>query len=144
MNDFLLDSDIAEIVGRISDNAQAFSGKTVLLTGGRGFLGRYFMAVFGELNARILKEPVNLISMDNMITAGKEGALIPDLPSVEFIEHDVTKPFEWDRQLDYVIHAAGIASPYYYRAYPLETLEVAIAEQQKNSYGKYLSSLLLP
>ena len=126
MNDFLLDSDIAEIVGRISDNAQAFSGKTVLLTGGRGFLGRYFMAVFGELNARILKEPVNLIAMDNMITAGKEGALIPGLPNVEFIEHDVTKPFEWDRPLDYVIHAAGIASPYYYRAYPLETLEVAI------------------
>jgi UDP-glucuronate decarboxylase len=28
--------------------------------------------------------------------------------------------------VDYVIHAAGIASPFYYRAYPLETLEVAI------------------
>ena len=28
--------------------------------------------------------------------------------------------------MDFVIHAAGIASPYYYRAYPLETLEVAI------------------
>jgi UDP-glucuronate decarboxylase len=126
VSEFLLQSDIAEIVERLRDDAQAFSGKTVLLTGGRGFLGRYFMEVFGALNDGILKEPVNLIAMDNMITAGKEGAQIPDLANVEFIEHDVIQPFEWDRPLDYVIHAAGIASPYYYRAYPLETLEVAI------------------
>ena len=69
--------------------------------------------------------------MDNMITAGKEGAQVPELENVEFIQHDVTQDFEWDRELDYVIHAAGIASPYYYRAYPLETLEVAITGTRK-------------
>jgi UDP-glucuronate decarboxylase len=127
MSNFLLNSDIAEIVDRLSEAAQAFSGKTVLLTGGRGFLGRYFMEVFGALNEKVLSDPVKLVAMDNMITAGKEGAQIPDLPNVEFIEHDVIQPFEWDRPLDFVIHAAGIASPYYYRAYPLETLEVAIS-----------------
>jgi UDP-glucuronate decarboxylase len=126
MSSFLLNSDITEIVDRLSEPAQAFSGKTVLLTGGRGFLGRYFMEVFGALNENVLDEPVKLVAMDNMITAGKEGAQIPNLSNVEFIEHDVIQPFEWDRPLDYVIHAAGIASPYYYRAYPLETLEVAI------------------
>ena len=64
--------------------------------------------------------------MDNMITAGDAGARVPDLPNVEFVEHDVIQPYDWDGPLDYVIHAAGIASPFYYRAYPLETLEVAI------------------
>lgn len=44
-----------------------------------------------------------------------------------FIDHDVIKPFPWEDSLDYVIHAAGIASPFYYRAYPLETLEVSIS-----------------
>jgi len=126
MSSFLLESDIAEITDRLSAEAQAFAGKTVLLTGGRGFLGRYFMAVFGALNEHVLDDPVTLVSMDNMITAGEVGAQIPDLPNVEFIEHDVIQPFEWDRPLDYVIHAAGIASPFYYRAFPLETLEVAI------------------
>jgi UDP-glucuronate decarboxylase len=43
----------------------------------------------------------------------------------------VTKDFEWEGDLDYIIHAAGIASPYYYRAYPLETLEVAITGTRK-------------
>jgi UDP-glucuronate decarboxylase len=126
MSDFLLRSDIEEIVTGLGDEAEALAGKTVLLTGGRGFLGRYFMEVCGRLNNGILSEPVKLVALDNMITAGAEGAEVPDLDHVEFIEHDVTKPFNWDGPLDYVIHAAGIASPYYYRAYPMETLDVAI------------------
>ncbi len=126
MTEFLLKSDIAEIADRLDSAAQAFSGKTVLLTGARGFLGRYFMEAFARLNAGALKKPVRLIALDNMITAGKEGAAVPDYPHVRFIRHDVIEPFPWDEPLHYVIHAAGIASPFYYRAYPIETLEVAI------------------
>ena len=126
MASFLLDSDIDEIVRRLGEDALPFAGKTVLLTGARGFLGRYFMTVFARLNETTLKKPVRLIALDNLITAGKEGADVPDLPNVTFVRHDVIEPFPWDEPLDYVVHAAGIASPFYYRAYPLETLEVAI------------------
>jgi UDP-glucuronate decarboxylase len=126
MAEFLLQSDIDEIVDRLADSAGGFAGKTVLLTGARGFLGRYFMEIFAGLNEKVLSEPVKLVGLDNMITAGKSGAVIPDFPHMEFVNHDVIEPFEWDGPLDYVIHAAGIASPFYYRAYPLETLEVAI------------------
>jgi UDP-glucuronate decarboxylase len=126
MAEFLLQSDIAEIVERLEAPAQDFAGKTVLLTGGRGFLGRYFMETFARLNESVLDEPVKLVVLDNLITAGKEGAQIPDFPSVEFVNHNVIEPFDWKGPLDYVIHAAGIASPFYYRAYPLETLEVSI------------------
>ena len=126
MAEFLLKSDINEITERLAVAAQDFAGKTVLLTGGRGFLGRYFMEIFARLNETVLDEPVKLVALDNLITAGKEGAEIPEFDNVTFVNHDVTQPFEWDGPLDYVIHAAGIASPYYYRAYPLQTLEVAI------------------
>ena len=34
--------------------------------------------------------------------------------------------FEYDEKIDFLIHAAGIASPHYYQAYPLEALDVAI------------------
>jgi UDP-glucuronate decarboxylase len=126
MTEPILASDIADIATRLHDAAQDFAGKTVLLTGGRGFLGRYFTAVFDELNRNHLSEPVTLVALDNLITAGAEGRDAPDIANVEFIRHDVIKPFEWDKPLAYIIHAAGIASPFYYRAYPLETLEVAI------------------
>jgi len=126
MADFMLKSDIEEITRRLAVPAQKLAGKTVLLTGGRGFLGRYFMEIFARLNETVLDQPVKVVALDNLITAGKEGAEIPELENVSFVNHNVIQPFEWDGPLDYVIHAAGIASPYYYRAYPLETLEVAI------------------
>ncbi len=126
MDEFLLNSDIDEIVDRISGPAQDFAGKTALLTGGRGFLGRYFMEIFDRLNSRVLDKPIRVVALDNLITAGKEGAEIPKHDNVTFVRHDVTQPFAWQGRLDYVIHAAGIASPFYYRAYPLETLEVAV------------------
>jgi UDP-glucuronate decarboxylase len=125
MADYVLDTDTAEIVSRLGEAAREFDGKTVILTGGRGFLGRYFIAMFKRLNETVLEKPVRLVVLDNLITAGKEGAALEAPANVEFIEHDVVELFRWDDDIDYIIHAAGIASPFYYRAYPLETLEVA-------------------
>jgi UDP-glucuronate decarboxylase len=126
MTEFLLKSDIEEIVARLRVDASVLSGKTVLLTGGRGFLGRYFTEIFAELNANVLNQPVKVVILDNLITAGEAGSATFSDPNMEFIQHDVIQPFDWKGDLDYIIHAAGIASPYYYRAFPLETLEVAI------------------
>ena len=126
MSTFLLKSDIEEIVNNLDDISYQLSGKTILLTGGRGFLGRYFMEIFNLLNEKVLNDPVKVVVLDNLITAGKEGLEIPNFPNIRFIEHNVIEPFNYEEKLDYIIHAAGIASPYYYRAYPLETLEVAI------------------
>jgi UDP-glucuronate decarboxylase len=39
--------------------------------------------------------------------------------------HDVSKPFPLEEKPDYILHAAGIASPMYYRRFPLETIDVA-------------------
>jgi UDP-glucuronate decarboxylase len=102
----------------------ALAGKTVLITGGRGFLGRYFVAVFARLNERVLEQPMNVVVLDNLITSRHSAEL--KLPNVTFAQHDVIQPYVHKGALDYVVHAAGIASPFYYRAYPLETLDVAI------------------
>jgi UDP-glucuronate decarboxylase len=121
-----LESDYIEIAQNLGAIAREFAGKTLLLTGARGFLGRYFMEVFAHLNAHVLEKPLKVVGFDSLLTAGKNPLQVRELPHVKFVEADVTKPIEWSGPLDYVIHAAGIASPFYYRAFPLETLDVAI------------------
>lgn len=143
---FLLDSDVKEIVDHLPLGAlEQLAGKHVLITGGRGFLGRYFTAVFQALNELHLKDrPVRVTCLDNFISAGEAGRDVSGFtdPNVRFVEHDVIEPYRpgreiatgpsdidnvdfEDERVDFILHAAGIASPAHYRAHPLETLEVA-------------------
>lgn len=146
---FLLDSDIDEICARLGEDARRFAGRRILITGARGFLGRYFSDVFLRLNSTILRDPCEIVALDNFVTSGKLGAEIPKDRNFAFVEHDIIKPFYPERPVDFIIHAAGIASPYYYRKFPLETLEVAttglknmleLARKQPNSRLIFFSS----
>jgi UDP-glucuronate decarboxylase len=120
----LLQTDIAEIVDTLGPLGDEFAGKRILIAGGRGFLGRYLSEVFLALNER-LDEPCEIVVLDNFITAGVTGSTVQKRRHFAFVNHDITKPFYPERPVHFVIQAAGIASPYYYRKYPLETLEVA-------------------
>ena len=122
---FCVARDIREISARLGGDAQAFAGRTILLCGGAGFLGRYFTAVFGDLNRRILRTPCRVIICDNLITGGALNPGTLARSEFRFLTQDVIEPLKIEEPVDYVIQAAGIASPYYYRKYPLETLEVA-------------------
>ena len=76
MNKHFLEEDIAAVANQLGAVAHDFSGKTLLLSGGRGFLGRYFTQVFLYLNQKVLASPCKLIVLDNFITSGKQGAQI--------------------------------------------------------------------
>ncbi len=121
---FSNESDINEIIGFLDKEYQKFENKTILLTGGRGFLGRYFTEIFLKINKK-LKKPCTIISIDNLITSGKLGDELPQDKNFTFLKKNISKKIKIDGKIDYIIHAAGIASPYYYKKWPLETLEVA-------------------
>ena len=99
--------------------------RTWLITGARGFLGRYVTEVLMSLNDGVLRKPCEVVALDNLITAGPLGSEGSSSKNLAFVQHDIVKPFYPERPVDYVLHLAGIASPYYYRKWPLETLEVA-------------------
>jgi UDP-glucuronate decarboxylase len=120
-----LETDIAEIADRLGPAVQAFSGKTVVFTGACGFLGTYFMALFERLNRGVLKSPARVIACDNMISSAHGPELMKLFGSIRFSQHDIIRPMTVDEPVDYVLHAAGIASPIWYRTHPLETLDVA-------------------
>ena len=92
--------------------------KTILITGGAGFIGSH-------LCEKLLKESYRIICMDNLITGKKENILhLLNNPDFKFIQHDVSKYIDIEEDLDYILHFASPASPIDYQLYPIQTLKV--------------------
>src|SRR5688572_20219128 len=89
----LVREDIKTIVDRLASERDRLAGKTVLLSGGAGFLGKYFLGVFSYLNQHILSEPVRVISVDNFITGDRDPNFdFSDRTNIIDVWGDVTNP----------------------------------------------------
>jgi UDP-glucuronate decarboxylase len=121
-----LDEDIEEIVNSIPGTLKKISGKTVLLTGAGGFLGRYFVAVIKHVNAQPGFNPIRVVAMDNYVSSVKWNPNEDLDINFEWIYGDAILGAQLPDKYDYIIHAAGIASPQHYRANPLATIDVAV------------------
>jgi UDP-glucuronate decarboxylase len=124
---YYVSSDIDEIVTRMTKSLEKLCGKKILITGAAGFLGRYFVAVIQRFNSST-SDPISIIALDNYITS--EHVMKNDErrrdPNIEWIYGDASIAANLPDKFDYVLHAAGIASPEHYRANPLETINVAV------------------
>jgi UDP-glucuronate decarboxylase len=121
-------SDLELILHGIKKEAKLLEGKTLLISGGSGFIGSYINATIYFLNKKFLKKSCRVISIDNYITGSRKNFLV-DIENDKnflFLHHDVRLALNINQHVDYIIHAAGLASPVYYQKYPLETIESAI------------------
>ena len=125
MNNFFIDNDIDEIITRTQDILGQFANKHIVLTGGRGFLGRYLTEIFFRYN-EVLNKPIKLTVIDNFAVSSELGSIWPNYNNFKFIKSDASKKMDLGKDVDFIVHAAGIASPFYYRSKPLETLDVAV------------------
>ena len=90
----------------------------MLVTGAAGFLGSF-------LCDRLLEEGHEVIGMDNRVSG--QSSNLDDAFAHEqfsFFEHDVTEFIHVSGELDAVLHLASLASPVFYRDYPIKTLKV--------------------
>src|SRR3989338_8294846 len=108
----VIQEDVIQLAEALQDFHAQFEGKTFLITGAGGFLGRYMVALLKYLNDRVLSEKASAVLLDNFIT-GYEQQIQEDEHLI-FKKHNVSDPFLYSGSVDYIIHAAGIASPYYY------------------------------
>ena len=115
------------ILNDIKEEAIALEGKTILISGGSGFIGSYINAILYLLNKKVFKKKCKVISIDNYITGFRKNFLVNIKDkNFQFLDGDIRLPVITNEKVDYIIHAAGLASPFYYKKHPLETIESAI------------------
>jgi dTDP-glucose 4,6-dehydratase len=74
---------------------------------------------------RLLAEGFSVLVLDNLITGSERNiAHLRSNPNFEFRLQDISKPFEIERKVDFVVNMASPASPRDYLEHPIETLDV--------------------
>ena len=109
--------EIEEIIPNLGDVSKSIEDRTVLVTGGAGFLGSWLCEVLVELGASV-------ICLDNLASGLKSTiSSLKDRANFTFIEHDITQPIFFDEPLDMVMHLASRASPFEFEKYPIQILK---------------------
>jgi UDP-glucuronate decarboxylase len=127
--DEIVQRDLAYIADKADGELRAMSGRHLLVAGGAGFLGYYLVQGalhWNKLNASAA--PIRVTVLDNFIRGIPAWltALEGD-PNLRLLRHDITEPLPPDLgEPAYLIHGASIASPIYYRQYPIETMDANV------------------
>ncbi len=127
----ILTEDVDRIVaGLRPTETTKLEGATVLLTGCAGFLGFYFLHVLAGQAERLGVR--RIIGLDNFMRgrspwlarlAARTARL--DLHQFDIIDGRLDK-VPGANDVDLVIHMASIASPTFYRQFPIETLDANV------------------
>src|SRR5665647_3564463 len=109
--------EVEEIIANLGDVSKKVAGKTVLVTGGTGFLGSWLCDVLVELSATV-------ICLDNLASGLKSNVSgLIGKENFKFIRHDITRPIFFEEDLDAVLHLASRASPFEFQKYPIQILK---------------------
>jgi len=126
----ILKQDLERIYKGLTDKERnKFSGSTILFTGGAGFLGFYFINFLthfkNELNIKKIlcldnfqvgyPKWLNELSAKNVVELYRFNVITDDIAQIPETE-----------KADFIYHMASIASPIFYRKYPIETLDANI------------------
>ena len=121
----IVEQDIISLSNTLLAYKEHFENKKFIITGAAGFLGKYIVKLIDYLSNNLMERPATVYCIDNFITGHIDGQITSTSnDNIIFIQHDIINPYDIDDGIDYIIHAAGIASPHYYTKYPIETMDV--------------------
>lgn len=124
MKTFYNQDDISEIVNNLNIEIKSIKNKNILLLGYNGFLGKYFVKIFDQI---ISDKKINfkVDCYDNYISSSSlNRQKIVNKNKILFHKGNVSN-YKFRKKYDVIIFLAGIASPFIYKKFPLETLSVS-------------------
>lgn len=123
----IVSGDMAEITSNVGEKIRRLSGSSLLVTGGAGFLGYYLINFLVHANEFLAKK-CRVVCVDNFIRGVPPW--LKEFASEKKVELVVENVNRLDAgalgDLDYIIHAASIASPTFYRRHPIETMDANV------------------
>jgi len=127
MENRIIIEDMKYIFGKLEDKS-ALQGSTILITGCSGFLGYYFLQFLSRFAEEL---DITVIGIDNFI-CGKPPWLeaFKSHPKMKILPFDIVKDdlsaLDGAGDVDFILHMASIASPTFYRKYPIETVDANV------------------
>ncbi len=119
--------DARHVARRHAETLDPLAGTTVLVTGASGFLMSYVLDVVAASNDLRGGDPCRIIAVNNLSSGlADRVAHLVSRPDVRFLEHDVAQPLDPGEPVRWIVHGATMASPTFYRRFPLETIDVNV------------------
>jgi len=113
----VIKKDLEELKSRLKRAGVSFEDRTVLITGGAGFLGSWLCDILTEQKAKV-------ICIDNLLSGKLENIRhLLDKENFTFIEHDISKSIYIDEKADIIFHFASRASPLEFDKFPIQILK---------------------
>jgi nucleoside-diphosphate-sugar epimerase len=119
--------DLGMMCDNLKEEFGRLSGKRLLLTGGAGFLGHYFVqsAVHWNSLNQGNADPIRIVVYDNFVRGMPQWlSKLEGDPNLTLVRHDIRNPLPPGMgDFQFIIHAASIASPIYYKQDPIGTMD---------------------
>ena len=131
----ILNEDL-ECIYRGLGKRNLYNNATILLTGGAGFLGYYFLHFFVKYAEKLGIKHIIAIDnfligkpkwIDQLVTHGKGKIEIYNFDIINDDLHDIRGA----EDANFILHMASVASPTFYRQFPIETLDANIGGLRK-------------
>lgn len=125
----VVNADLDYMAVALAEEFAHLAGKKLLIVGGAGFLGYYMVQSVLHWNASAQPADRIRLTVYDSYVRGVPSWLTrcASDPNLSLVRHDITHPLPADiDDYQYIVHAASIASPTYYRQYPIETMDANV------------------
>ena len=119
--------DLEYICANLQKEFDCLGGNRLLITGGAGFLGYYLIhAILHWNKLAVRNQRIQVTVFDNFIR-GFPLWMKDAYEDLTVTKHDLNHPLPREMgEYQFIIHAASIASPMFYRKYPIETMDANV------------------